>query len=114
MFDHVFIEFQDGEAKKPLKEIGKSKESGTQITFLPSKKVFSSIKFSGNILIKRMRELAFLNKGIRINLTDKRHQDENGKDFFNSYFSEGGLKELVTSCNGSGFWQSSFDRCSCQ
>ena len=60
-----FIEFKDGEAKKSLKETGKSKETGTQITFLPSK-VFSSIKFSANILIKRMRELAFLNKGLRL------------------------------------------------
>ena len=58
------IEFKDGDAKAPLKVIGKSKETGTQITFLPSKDIFSSIKFSANILIKRMRELAFLNKGI--------------------------------------------------
>jgi len=65
-----FIEFKDGDAKKPLKEIGKSKETGTKITFLPSKEIFSSIKFSPNILIKRMRELAFLNKGIKIIFTD--------------------------------------------
>ena len=65
-----FIEFKDGEAKAPLKVVGKSKETGTQITFLPSKEIFSSIKFSPNILIKRMRELAFLNKGIKIIFTD--------------------------------------------
>ena len=51
-----FIEFNNGKAKSPLKVVGKSKVSGTKITFLPSKDVFSSIKFSGNILIKRMRE----------------------------------------------------------
>ena len=50
--------------------MGKSKETGTQITFLPSKEIFSSTKFSANILIKRMRELAFLNKGIKIIFTD--------------------------------------------
>jgi len=61
-----FIEFQNGEAKKPLKLIGKSKTTGTQITFLPSKEIFSSTKFSGNILTKRMRELAFLNKENKI------------------------------------------------
>jgi DNA gyrase subunit B len=66
-----YIEFKNGEAKSPLKAVGKSKETGTKITFLPSKDVFSSIKFSGNILIKRMRELAFLNKGIRITFTDE-------------------------------------------
>ena len=65
-----FIEFKDGKAKAPLKIVGKSKSTGTQITFLPSKQIFSSIKFSGNILIKRMRELAFLNKGIKINFID--------------------------------------------
>ena len=43
------IEFKNGEAKSPLKAVGKSKETGTRITFLPSKEVFSSIKFNGNI-----------------------------------------------------------------
>ena len=66
-----FIEFKNGEAKSPLKAVGKSKETGTRITFLPSKEVFSSTKFNGNVIIKRMRELAFLNKGIRITFTDE-------------------------------------------
>ena len=76
-----FIEFNDGKAKKPLKEIGKSKDTGTQITFLPSKEIFSSIKFSGNILIKRMRELAFLNKGIKITFIDSSQKKEKVQDF---------------------------------
>jgi DNA gyrase subunit B len=86
-----FIEFQDGEAKKPLKEIGKSKETGTQITFLPSKEIFSSTKFSGNILIKRMRELAFLNKGIKITFIDGSQKKEKTYDFK----FEGGVLEFV-------------------
>jgi DNA gyrase subunit B len=86
-----FIEFKDGEAKKPLKEIGKSKETGTQITFFPSKEVFSSIKFSGNILIKRMRELAFLNKGIKITFVDGTQKKEKIQDFK----FEGGVLEFV-------------------
>jgi len=65
-----FIEFKNGKAKSPLKVVGKSKETGTQITFLPSKEIFSSIKFSPNIILKRMRELAFLNKGIKITIND--------------------------------------------
>ncbi len=86
-----FIEFKDGEALKPLKEIAKSKESGTEITFLPSKKIFSSIKFSGNILIKRMRELAFLNKGINITFVDDSQKKEKTQNFkFN-----GGVLEFV-------------------
>ena len=86
-----FMEFNDGEAKKPLKEIGKSKESGTQITFLPSKKIFSSIKFNGNILIKRMRELAFLNKGIKITFIDGSQKKEKIQEFK----FDGGVIEFV-------------------
>ena len=86
-----FIEFIDGEAKKPLKEVGKSKETGTQITFLPSKEIFSSIKFSGNILIKRMRELAFLNKGIKIIFTDSSQKKEKVQEFK----FDGGVLEFV-------------------
>jgi len=86
-----FIEFKDGEAKKPLKELGKSKETGTQITFLPSKEIFSSTKFSANILIKRMRELAFLNKGIKIIFTDGSLKKEKVSEFK----FDGGVLEFV-------------------
>ncbi|MDA8791092.1 DNA gyrase subunit B [Candidatus Pelagibacter bacterium] len=86
-----FIEFKDGDAVKPLKEIGKSKETGTKITFLPSKEIFSSIKFSPNILIKRMRELAFLNKGIKIIFTDASLKKEKVTEFK----FEGGVLEFV-------------------
>ena len=65
-----FIEFKNGNAKAPLKAIGKSKNSGTQIKFLPSKEIFSLIKFSTDIIQKRMRELAFLNKGVKISIND--------------------------------------------
>ena len=86
-----FIEFKNGEAKSPLKAVGKSKETGTRITFLPSKEVFSSIKFNGNILIKRMRELAFLNKGIRITFTDESEKKSKSSEF--KY--DGGIVEFV-------------------
>ena len=76
-----FIEFKNGEAKAALKVVGKSKESGTQITFLPSKEIFSSIKFSGSILIKRMRELAFLNKGVKIIFIDGNEKKEKVDEF---------------------------------
>ena len=66
-----FVEFKDGKAKSPLKQVGKSKDKdGTEINFLPSNEIFPSIKFSFSILEKRLRELAFLNKGIKIVLTD--------------------------------------------
>ncbi len=85
------IEFRNGEAKAPLKISGKSKQTGTQITFLPSKEVFSSIKFSANILIKRMRELAFLNKGIKITFID----DTQKKEKILEFKYDGGLIEFV-------------------
>ncbi len=86
-----YIEFQNGEAKAPLKMVGKAKNTGTQITFLPSKEIFSSIKFSANILIKRMRELAFLNKGIKIIFTDASQKKEKTSEFK----FDGGVLEFV-------------------
>tara|TARA_Y100000590_G_scaffold103798_1_gene117978 strand:+ start:11939 stop:13993 length:2055 start_codon:yes stop_codon:yes gene_type:complete len=86
-----YMEFKDGNAKAPLKIIGKSKETGTQITFLPSKEIFSSIKFVPNIIIKRMRELAFLNKGIKITVNDLNQKKEKIIEFK----FEGGILEFV-------------------
>ncbi len=86
-----FIEFKEGDAKSPLKKIGKSKETGTLITFLPSKEIFSSIKFNSNTLIKRMRELAFLNKGIKITFSDFTNKKEK-KTIFKF---DGGVIEFV-------------------
>ena len=85
------IEFKNGAAKAPLKVTGKTKETGTQITFLPSKDIFSSTKFSGNILIKRMRELAFLNKGIKIIFIDATQKKEKKNEFK----FDGGVLEFV-------------------
>ena len=86
-----YIEFQNGEAKAPLKVRGKSKETGTKITFKPSKEIFSSIKFSEKILIKRMRELAFLNKGIKITFIDASQKKEKLTEFK----FDGGIIEFV-------------------
>ncbi|MDA9758772.1 DNA gyrase subunit B [Candidatus Pelagibacter sp.] len=86
-----YIEFKEGDAKSALKKIGKSKETGTQITFLPSKEIFSSIKFNSNTLIKRMRELAFLNKGIKITFSDFTNKKEK-KTIFKF---DGGVIEFV-------------------
>ena len=86
-----FIEFNNGNAKTPLKTIGKSKETGTIITFLPSKEVFSSIKFNSSILVKRMRELAFLNKGINIVLKDLSQKKPKTYEFM----FDGGVLEFV-------------------
>ena len=86
-----FIEFNNGEAKAPLKVNGKSKDTGTKITFLPSKNIFSSIKFNPNTLIKRIRELAFLNKGIKITFADS--SQKKVKNF--EFKFDGGIVEFV-------------------
>ena len=89
------VTFEDGKAIKPLKKIGSTKKQGTKINFTPSKEIFSSIKFSSLILQKRMRELAFLNKGICINLIDD--TVSKSKEF--KYKFDGGLTEFVKYIN---------------
>jgi DNA gyrase subunit B len=93
--NEYFIEFSDGKSLKPLKKLGKTKKKGTSITFLPSKEIFSSTKFSSTVLQKRMRELAFLNKGINLTLYDKLSSKE--KKFENKY--DGGILEFVKYIN---------------
>ncbi len=85
------IEFKNGNAIKPLKLIGKSKNTGTEIKFLPSKEIFSSTKFSFQIIQKRMRELAFLNKGIKISVNDFTQKKLKKVDFK----FDGGILEFV-------------------
>ncbi len=86
-----FIEFNDGKSKSPIKSIGKSKNNGTEVTFFPSKHVFSSVKFNFNILQKRMRELAFLNKGIKIIINDLTQKKTKSLEFK----FDGGVIEFV-------------------
>jgi len=89
------VSFKDGNTVKSLKPVGKTKKRGTKINFLPSKQVFSSIKFSSTVLDKRFRELAFLNKGIKITLLDKTSKKE--KEFIHKY--DGGITEFVRHIN---------------
>ena len=89
------IKFADGNSIKPLKKIGKTKKKGTKINFLPSKSIFSLIKFNVSILEKRIRELAFLNKGILIKLID--NTSKNPKEFIHKY--DGGIIEFVRHIN---------------
>jgi len=85
------IEFKNGKAISPIKVVGKTNKTGTLINFLPSKEVFSSTDFSSSTLQKRMRELAFLNKGLSITLLDKTGKKE--KEYKNEY--DGGINEFV-------------------
>jgi len=89
------IKFKDGNSIKPLKKVGKTKKNGTKINFLPSKQIFSNIKFSAATLEKRIRELAFLNKGIAIKLVD--NTSKKPKEFLHKY--DGGILEFVKHIN---------------
>ena len=89
------IFFKNGETIKPLKKKGTTKQKGTKISFLPSREVFSSIKFSASILEKRIRELAFLNKGVSITLKDK--TGKKNKETIHQY--DGGIIEFVKYIN---------------
>ena len=86
-----YVEFKNGKASSPLKAIGKSKKTGTKINFLPSKEIFSDTKFSSSIVNKRMKELAFLNKGIKITIID--NISSKPKEIINKY--DGGINEFV-------------------
>ena len=89
------IKFKDGNSIKPLKKLGKTKKNGTKITFLPSKQIFSSIRFSVSTLEKRIRELAFLNKGVAIKLID--NTLKKAKEYLHKY--DGGILEFVKYIN---------------
>ncbi len=91
------VEFEDGITKAPLKEVSKSDLKGTNVTFLPSKKIFSDINFSLPILERRLKELAYLNKGLKIELKDKRKDKAKNLTFK----FDGGIKEFVQDLNKS-------------
>ena len=91
------IEFANGITKAPLKEVGKTDKKGTDVTFLPSNKIFSNTNFNISILEKRLKELAYLNKGLKIELHDNRKEKAKNLVFeFN-----GGIKEFVQDLNKS-------------
>ncbi len=93
--DEYEIIFKNGNSIKPLKKIGKTKKKGTKINFLPSNEIFSTIKFSASVLEKRIRELAFLNKGVSISLKD--NTSKKIREFIHKY--DGGILEFVKFIN---------------
>jgi len=88
-------EYSIGKPLYDVKVVGESQETGTEVTFKPDSTIFESTEYNFDTLAARMRELAFLNKGITITLTDLRVQDENGESPMTTYRSEGGLKEFA-------------------
>lgn len=88
-------EYECGIPKFDVKEIGVSENTGTAVTFLPDRSIFIEHVYKYDILANRLRELAFLNAGITLTLTDKREKDENGNYKSETYYSKEGLKEFV-------------------
>ena len=84
-------EYKIGVPQYPVREIGTSDKTGTRIHFWPDYSIFIVSEYNREILESRLRELAFLNKGLRINLKDLREKDENGETYIKSFYSEGGI-----------------------
>lgn len=88
-------EYAKGIPQTEVLEVGTTDYRGTVITFRPDDSIFTTTEYVYDILASRMRELSFLNKGISLSITDKREQDEDGKDVYAHFLSEGGLSEFV-------------------
>ena len=89
-------EYERGKPLYPVREAGTADRTGTTVTFLPDNTIFNSTVYHYDTLCARLRELAFLNKGIRLNITDERETDANGNHPTESFYSEGGLREFVS------------------
>jgi DNA gyrase subunit B len=88
-------EYQKGKALYPVKEVGTTEIRGTEVVFKPDGTIFENTEYSYETLKDRMRELSFLNKGVRITITDHREKDDEGNSVFEEFYSEEGLKEFV-------------------
>lgn len=88
-------EYSQGKPLYPVRTIGDSDETGTIISFKPDDTIFSVLEYKYETLASRLRELAFLNAGIKLTLTDKRDLRDNGEFRSREFFSEKGLEEFV-------------------
>lgn len=89
------ISFERGHLRTPLKVIGSANDTGTTVIFKPDAEIFETTVFEFNVLCTRLQELAFLNKGLRITLTDKRPEE----DVVESFMYEGGIVSFVEFLN---------------
>lgn len=94
-------EYEKGKPLYSVKEVGTTDIQGTEVTFTPDDTIFSETQtYNFETLQNRLRELAYLNKGIHLTLTDEREKDEEGNFREEIFFSEGGLKEFITFIDG--------------
>src|SRR5690606_41233 len=88
-------EYRTGVPQYAVREIGTSETTGTTVHFWPDDTIFITTTYNRDILESRLRELAFLNRGVRITLNDLREKDEDGSSYSKSFYSEGGIVEFV-------------------
>lgn len=94
-------EYSIGKPISDLKIVGQTDQTGTEITFCPDASIFNTLDFKFDILAGRLRELSFLNKGIKLELIDERHQNEDGTNLSETFFSQKGLEDFINYLNGS-------------
>ena len=89
-------QYERGKSLSPVKEIGTTDKKGTVINFRPDPQIFTqTLEYNYETLSLRMRELAYLNKGIKISIEDRRNKDDKGKFLSETFISEEGLKEFI-------------------
>jgi DNA gyrase subunit B len=88
-------EYAQGKPLEKVKVVGETTKTGTEIHFIPDHTIFTATTYSFDVLAARLRELAFLNKGIRLTLTDERQTDEEGRVLTESFYSENGLVDFI-------------------
>ena len=88
-----------GVPKEPLTEVGKTDRHGSTITFLADSRVFKNVRMDYRTIVERVKELAFLNKGITFDLTDERADDADGNVLHETFCYEGGLRDFVLYLN---------------
>ncbi len=88
-------EYKQGKPQYDVKETGTTDTTGTIVTFTPDKEIFEETIYKYEVLATRLRELAYLNAGLSLQLTDERVKEEDGSFKTQSFYSEGGLKEFV-------------------
>lgn len=92
----IFVqEYEKGKPQYDVKIVGESQKTGTEVTFTPDGSIFTTLEYTYEILTSRLRELAFLNKGISLKITDEREKDEEGNFISDTYFSKEGLKDFI-------------------
>ena len=96
-FDKELGKDMPGTAVTPLEIVGKSKDTGTRVTFKPSKEIFSTTDFKFDVIDERLKELSFQNKGIYLELIDRRKDEEVKYE----YYSENGLLDFIKYLNES-------------